>query len=64
MRARVQPWRFIYSQRGSSSWLSFLSVLSPHNKLWAEKASSLVLLVANKTFVLACMVILTILYES
>ena len=44
-----QPWRFIYSKRESSSWEKFLGLLNPGNRLWADKASALVLFVSKKT---------------
>lgn len=40
-----QPWRFIYAKRDSASWTGFLNVLNEKNRLWASKASALVILV-------------------
>jgi nitroreductase len=47
--SNAQPWRFIFSRRDSSSWETFLNFLNPNNRLWAEKASALVLIVSKKT---------------
>jgi len=46
-----QPWRFLYSKRGSSTWDRFLELINPNNRLWAEKASALVVVVSSKTAV-------------
>jgi nitroreductase len=45
----TQPWRFIYSKRGSASWEKFLDLLNPNNRRWAEKASALILFISKKT---------------
>jgi nitroreductase len=42
-----QPWRFLYSKRGSVSWNTFVELLNPNNRLWAEKASALVVLISK-----------------
>jgi nitroreductase len=47
--SNLQPWRFLYSKRGSSSWGKFLGLLNPNNQRWAEKASVLILFVSKKT---------------
>lgn len=39
-----QPWRFVYSTRGSDSWDSFLDCLNEGNREWAHRASHLVIL--------------------
>ena len=44
----LQPWRFIYSKNGSASWENFLSLLPDNNRVWAEKASALIV-IASKT---------------
>ncbi|MDE1150256.1 MAG: nitroreductase family protein [Azospirillaceae bacterium] len=44
----LQPWRFVYSKRGSASWATFVNLLSSSNRAWAEKASALIL-VASQT---------------
>jgi nitroreductase len=49
--ANAQPWRFIYSKQGSASWPTFLDLVAPGNRRWAEKASALILIVSNKNFI-------------
>ena len=49
--SNAQPWRFIFSRRDSSSWENFQNFLNPNNRLWAEKASALILIVSKKTVV-------------
>jgi nitroreductase len=46
--SNVQPWRFLYSKRGSPTWETFFNLLNPNNRKWAEKASALVLFVSKK----------------
>ena len=46
-----QPWRFLYSKRHSASWDTFLHLLNPNNRLWAEKASALIVVVSKKTVI-------------
>ncbi len=47
----LQPWRFIYAKRGSAHWETFLSLLSDFNRVWADKASALIVLVSKTTVV-------------
>jgi nitroreductase len=42
-----QPWRFVYSLRGSSSWQRFVSILAPSNQVWAQHAAALVFLLSK-----------------
>jgi nitroreductase len=44
-----QPWRFIYSKRGSASWDTFVGFLKPGNQRWAPRASALILIVSQTT---------------
>ncbi|QEI12681.1 nitroreductase family protein [Cellvibrio japonicus] len=46
-----QPWRFIYARRDSIHWDSFADLLNEKNRLWASKASALVILVSKTTHV-------------
>ena len=46
-----QPWRFLYSKRGAPSWSTFLDLLNPNNRLWAARASVLLVAVSKKTLV-------------
>lgn len=45
-----QPWRFVYSLRGSDSWQSFIDILVPFNQSWAQHTSMLVIMCARTTF--------------
>jgi nitroreductase len=46
-----QPWRFLYSKRGSHSWPKFLALLSERNQSWAKNAAALLIVVSKQTFV-------------
>lgn len=43
----LQPWRFLYSLRGDSHWLNYLSLLDNFNLAWARRASALVMVVSD-----------------
>lgn len=43
----VQPWRFLYAQRGDAHWDAFVSVLNPFNASWAQDASALIFVVSD-----------------
>jgi nitroreductase len=43
----AQPWRFIYSRKGSPSWDTFVAFLKPGNQRWAPQASALILIVSQ-----------------
>lgn len=45
-----QPWRFIYCRNGSADWQKFLDLLEPGNKVWAQHARVLVLVISKNTF--------------
>lgn len=45
-----QPWRFIYARHESEHWQKFLNLLVPANKVWAQHARVLVLVISKKTF--------------
>jgi nitroreductase len=45
-----QPWRFIYSRRGTPSWELFSNFLVEANRNWASKASALVVILSKKDF--------------
>lgn len=47
--SNLQPWRFLYSKKGSSSWERFLGLLKPGNRRWAENASALIVFVSRRT---------------
>jgi nitroreductase len=46
-----QPWRFVYAQRDTAAFPSFLSFLIPYNQSWAQAASALVVILSKSTFV-------------
>lgn len=43
----LQPWTFLYAQRGDANWDLFLSLLVPFNAGWAKDASALVFIVSD-----------------
>jgi nitroreductase len=43
-----QPWRFIYSKRGSESWNRFFDLLVEGNQAWCENAAVLVIVLSSK----------------
>lgn len=47
----AQPWRFIYARRGTPQWQTFLDLLIPYNRDWAQRASALVIAVSAQEFV-------------
>jgi nitroreductase len=42
-----QPWRFLYALRGGDFWDVFMDIVVPANRLWAEQAGALVVLVSR-----------------
>lgn len=44
----AQPWRFVYARSGTAAWESFFGLLNENNRVWAAKASALVVLVSRK----------------
>lgn len=45
--SNVQPWRFVYTLRGDSSWDAILGALVPANQLWAKNASALIVVMSQ-----------------
>ena len=45
-----QPWRFLYARRGSEHWERFLALLVEGNRIWAEKAGVLMVVLSRETF--------------
>ncbi len=45
-----QPWRFIYSLKGTKHWNKFFNLLGDFNKMWVKNAGALILIVSKKTF--------------
>lgn len=46
----LQPWHFVYAKRGTKSFDTFLDLLVDFNKMWADKAAVLVVVVSRHTF--------------
>lgn len=42
-----QPWRFLYARRDSDFWPAFLELVVPANRVWAERAGALVLVISR-----------------
>jgi nitroreductase len=45
-----QPWRILYAHRESTQWQLFLNLLVDANRIWAQRASVLLVFVSKKTF--------------
>jgi nitroreductase len=45
-----QPWRFVFATRDSEAWPSFLDVLVPGNREWAQHAGALIIVCSRKNF--------------
>jgi nitroreductase len=45
-----QPWRFIYTKRNTDYWQTFISFLAEGNKIWAQNAAVLVVVISRKNF--------------
>jgi nitroreductase len=45
-----QPWRFLYAHRDSDFWPAFLGLLVPGNRVWAERAGALVVIISRLQF--------------
>jgi len=45
-----QPWRFIYTRKGTKLWEELLRLMSPFNQNWAKNATVLVVLISKKFF--------------
>jgi nitroreductase len=44
----AQPWRFLIVRPGDALWESYLALLMPRNRLWAARASALVLILSDR----------------
>lgn len=42
-----QPWRFLYARRDTPAWPTFLDLLNPFNRSWAERGGLLIVVVSN-----------------
>ena len=45
-----QPWRFLYARRDTAHWPVFLGLLVDANRVWADKAAALLVIVSKTTF--------------
>lgn len=45
--SNVQPWRFIVAHHGDTAWPTFLDLLMPRNRLWAARASALIVIASS-----------------
>ncbi len=45
-----QPWRFLYALHGAPEWRNFYELLDDFNRLWAENAGALIVVLSKKTF--------------
>ncbi|MBY0353821.1 nitroreductase family protein [Candidatus Babeliales bacterium] len=46
--AQRNPWRFVYAKKGSVEWQQFFDILDPFNKMWAEPAHILLLVLSER----------------
>tara|TARA_B110001454_G_scaffold16145_1_gene14537 strand:+ start:33093 stop:33692 length:600 start_codon:yes stop_codon:yes gene_type:complete len=45
-----QPWRFLFSRRGTQTWDLYTSFLVEGNRVWASKAAALIVVLSKKDF--------------
>ena len=45
-----QPWRFIYAKRDTPEWELFLELLYEPNRVWAQRAGALVVVISRTLF--------------
>jgi len=45
-----QPWRILYARRDSDFWLTFLDLLVPGNRSWAQQAGALAVFISRTQF--------------
>jgi len=45
-----QHWRFVYAKRNTKHWQKFFDLLTEGNKIWAKKASVLIVIISKDTF--------------
>jgi len=48
--SNAQPWRFLYARRGGPHWDTFRGLLVEGNRIWADKAAVLMVVVSRKRF--------------
>jgi nitroreductase len=47
--SNLQPWRFLYARRDTPPWPIFLGLLKDGNRLWAQNAAVLIVVVSRAT---------------
>jgi nitroreductase len=45
-----QPWRILYARRNTEHWPLFYNLMTDSNKIWAQNAAALLLIVSKNTF--------------
>ncbi len=45
-----QPWRFVYARRGEKEWETLFNVLADPNKIWCQRADTLILITSRKFY--------------
>jgi nitroreductase len=45
-----QPWRFIYTRKGSKLWNELIALMAPFNQSWANNANVLVVVISKNFF--------------
>jgi nitroreductase len=45
-----QPWRFLYSVKGSDTWNMFFDLMIEFNQTWTKNASALILVISRNNF--------------
>jgi len=46
----AQPWRFVYARRDTAHWPLFLGLLVEANRIWAQHAAVLAVVISRKNF--------------
>lgn len=46
----AQPWRFLFARPDEEAWEDYLSFLFARNRLWANRASALIVIASARTF--------------
>lgn len=47
--SNVQPWRFLWARRDTPHWPTLFHLLGERNRIWAEKAAALIVVVSRTT---------------
>jgi nitroreductase len=46
----AQPWRFVYARRDTAHWPLFVGLLVEANRIWAQQAAVLMVVISRKNF--------------